>query len=119
MTCPECHGSGRQTITGFVCGPQHQAGRIEIRCSTCKGTGTVSDQTPRWREQGCVITTIRQVHDRSAREFARELGVLPRDLNEAEHGRIDPTAIVTKARAWASSHQAEPPVVASHARGQR
>jgi hypothetical protein len=103
MICPECHGNGRQTISGFVCGTKPQAGRVEIRCSTCRGRGIVPDEMPRWREQGCVITTIRQVHDRSAREFARELGISPRDLNEAEHGRIDPSPIVTKARTWAGS----------------
>jgi DNA-binding XRE family transcriptional regulator len=112
MTCPECQGSGRQEITGFVCGSKSQAGRVEIRCSACHGTGTVADETPDWRELGRTITVLRQAHDQSAREFARAIDVSPGDLNEAEHGRINPLEIAVKASEWASSQ-------AAHARGRR
>jgi DNA-binding XRE family transcriptional regulator len=83
-----------------LCGP----GRCSVLtgldcCGTCKGTGSVSEEMPRWQEEGRRIKRIREYHDLSQRELAGRLGVKPIEVNEAEHGRIDPTSVLEKARA--------------------
>lgn len=107
MTCVHCQGSGRQRMQGFVCGGVSAAGVFDIRCPECRGTGELPDLTPRWRELGREIFEIRNGHDESGRDFARHLGVTPGQLNQAEHGRIDPTDLLEAARAWARLQGAE------------
>lgn len=101
MTCPDCNGAGAHTAIGIACGSVGcESGIRSFRCSTCIGTGVVPDVMASWRAEGAAIKAIREECDLSQRELARHIGVSPRDLNEAEHGRIDPARVLASARAW-------------------
>ena len=87
MTCSDCSGTGR--VFGLVyrqggCSPGW------INCPRCRGTGAVPESTPAWIEAGERIRQERVASDLSLRERARQLGISPAVLGDAEHGRIDP-----------------------------
>jgi DNA-binding XRE family transcriptional regulator len=100
MTCPDCNGVGDVFGTAVMCGPSGGTLRHWHPCTSCRGTGDVPDETPQWRMAGLELRILREGVDLSVRELARHLGVSPRDVNEAEHGRIDPAKVLASARAW-------------------
>lgn len=101
MKCSDCQGVGEIFSTSISCGPHGGALRRGAhRCTACHGTGTLPDETPLWRKVGADIKAVRERCDRSQREFARQIGVSPFELNEAEHGRFDPAPLLETVRAW-------------------
>jgi DNA-binding XRE family transcriptional regulator len=100
VTCPDCHGDGVITGMRIACGPVHcEPGMFEETCRACAGTGSITDAIVRYRHLAAELREIRERHDLSQREMAAVLGMRPIDLNQAEHGRVDPTSVLEKARA--------------------
>jgi hypothetical protein len=87
MTCPDCHGRGTHDgeTPGFMLG---------LRCHTCQGQGTVDPRMPHWRDLGAQLRAMRQARRLPPRQLAAALGITGLRLADAEHGRIDPEALI-------------------------
>ena len=91
IQCPDCRGSG--TATGFVCSRTSGSFRT-MPCSRCKGAGTISVQMALWLRMGEAIRTDRIRENCGGRERARMLGLTPLQLNDVEHGKVDPMEVL-------------------------
>ena len=103
MDCPVCGGDGvcyvlaaHTSAPAYITGPL--AGFAERPCSVCDGTGNISDDRAAWMTEGAKLRAFRDGRDMSLREAARWLGISPVEWSDAEHGKIDPNAVLTKAR---------------------
>ena len=98
IQCPDCRGSG--AVTGFACG-FNDAGDIDggvhtMPCFRCKGERGIPAEWEDWIRQGEAIRTDRIRERCSGRERARMLGITPRQLNDVEHGKVDPAAVLPR-----------------------
>ena len=78
----------------FLCGPVH-GGIATLPCFTCKGERAIPTEQAEWIRQGEAIRTDRVREHCGGRERARMLGLTPLQLNDVEHGKVDPAAILT------------------------
>ena len=92
IRCPDCRGSG--SVTGFACGPAG-GGIRTLPCFTCNGQTTITTEKAEWRRMGEAIRTDRIRENCGGRGRARMLGLTPLQLNDVEHGKVDPAAILT------------------------
>ena len=91
IQCPDCRGSG--AVTGLACGP-NVSGIRTWPCSRCKGTGVISVQMALWLRMGEALRTDRIRENCGGRERAQMLGLTPLQLNDVEHGKVDPTEVL-------------------------
>lgn len=100
LRCPDCHGSGRVMMRGFMCGPATSlVGNAEIACGQCRGAGAVPDSYPDWKVAAEELKTARLSKGISGREMAARLRVSAVVMSDAEHARIDPRPLLLKLRA--------------------
>ena len=96
IQCPDCRGSG--AVTGFACG-YDAAGEISggvrtLPCFRCKGERGIPAEWAEWIWQGEAIRTDRIREHCGGRERARMLGLTPLQLNDVEHGKVDPMEVL-------------------------
>ena len=91
IQCPDCRGSGE--TTGLACGPNVSSFRT-WRCFRCKGTNVITVQMALWIRQGEAMRTDRIRENCGARERAWMLGLTRRQLNDVEHGKVDPMEVL-------------------------
>ena len=93
IQCPDCRGSG--SVTGFACSPSRGTGGVRtLPCFTCNGQSTITTEKAEWRRQGEAIRTDRIRENCGGRERARMLGLTPLQLNDLEHGKVDPMEVL-------------------------
>jgi hypothetical protein len=94
QTCDECDGAGQVRGSRIACGPGCSVTVNGLLvCSACRGTGQVNAA---WRAKGRALRAARQARDLGLRECAQRLQVSAPVMSDAEHGRIDPTALLEK-----------------------
>ena len=91
IQCPDCRGSGNHT--GFVCSPTSGSFRT-MPCFRCKGHRRNLGQMALWLRMGEAIRTDRIRENCGGRERARMLGLTPLQLNDVEHGKVDPMEVL-------------------------
>jgi len=93
LTCPKCKGAGENFAV--MCGPS--GGRTgNVRCSTCKGAGVISEKHAAFIEQGEKMKQDRQSRDLSHREEAKRLGLSAAEYSRLEHGDLEAWARVAR-----------------------
>ena len=92
LQCPSCNGVG--TMTGFVCGPT-SGGVRTMACLLCKGLGEILAERAEWMRLGELLRTDRIREGYGGRERARMLGLTRLELNDIEHGKVDPRVALT------------------------
>jgi hypothetical protein len=90
-TCPSCHGNG--FFTALVDGPNNR-GMTHITCSACQGAGELDEKNALWLRIGSTHRTWRIAQHEGLSACAERLGIEDRLLNDQEHGRADPTALL-------------------------
>ena len=88
--CPEC--KGEKTISGMGCrleGPDKKCGiPVFMKCDLCEGTGEITEQQVKWREEGRKMR-----HDRLSRDMSLSKESVRRKmsavvLSHMERGKI-------------------------------
>ena len=87
LTCPTCRGV--RTVGGVGCGPGG-CRPLLLKCSTCRGTGTITAERADWINAGERLRADRLTRDFSLREEATRLGVRASVLSDYEHGHLNP-----------------------------
>lgn len=86
ITCPEC--DGHKQVIGFVCGENVKFNVRQLDCSTCKGTGEITEAHQNAIRQGRVLSELR-IHVApylSQRDAAALLGFDIYGYSRLEHG---------------------------------
>lgn len=83
VTCPSCHGKGEGM--GFACGTR--CDYRAIKCFTCEGTGTVSQERLRLMELAEIVRKDRIARRLSIREEGKRLNVDFAEWSRIEGGR--------------------------------
>jgi hypothetical protein len=89
--CPDCSGNGFNSA--LVDGPNNR-GLTHIKCSACDGSGEVEDLDPGWVLIGTTHRTWRVAQHEGLAACGERLGIDPRNLNDMEHGRADPSVLL-------------------------
>ena len=84
MKCPNCQKPGQNFV--MVCRP---GGVQERLCWVCNGTNEIDDERGRRMAIGRRLRDKRVRRQRSLREVAPELGVLPSVLSHIEQGHLE------------------------------
>lgn len=95
LPCPDCAATGK--ISAFVDYGESRPGefRTDIECSTCRGSGKISETIARWREAGTAHRDARVARRESIMACANRLGLNPAELSAMERGRLDPYPWIT------------------------
>ncbi len=86
VECPDCLGKGGIS-------KDYMGGHLTMDCRRCGKTGRIPVVMFEWIAKGKSLTGMRQNMDRSLREMAKQMGIEPLALHDAEHGYVDPTSV--------------------------
>lgn len=84
MICPKCEG--RKGGDAFVCG-RNVGGIRWMTCSTCKGTGEITDEQNDRIQEGRAFAVERMDRRQTVRKEAERLGCSVVEVSDIEHGR--------------------------------
>ena len=91
-TCPDCNGAKKkQALVNH--GEEAGCAFEVVDCWTCAGLGTITGQRVEWMQRGNAMRADRLARGETMVEAAKRLGIHWRDINEMEHGRIEPLPI--------------------------
>lgn len=92
IICPDCHGNGFNSA--LIDGPAAR-GLTHITCGRCNGAGDIDLGAEMWLKIGSTHRTWRVARHEGLAECAERLQIDPRDLNDMEHGRQDPSPLLS------------------------
>ena len=84
----------RRNVTGLGLRPEHGSSFRTWRCFRCKGTNVITVQMALWIRQGEAMRTDRIRENCGAKERAWMLGLTRLQLNDVEHGKVDPMEVL-------------------------
>lgn len=83
-TCDLC--GGKKEVFAFAANGLDQL----IICPRCNGSGVMKLRNPDWVVRGICMRRARIAARVGLRERAKQLGILPSEYTDMEHGRIEP-----------------------------
>jgi hypothetical protein len=90
MICPDCKGAGT-TVANHVSYADGRHGyNVPLRCSRCKGEGTVPEAMADWIARGKAMREKRLAANRNLLEEAQRRGLGIAELSKMEFGKIEP-----------------------------
>ena len=94
IPCPDCRSTG--AITGFACSMDSGGSVRTLPCLRCKGESMIPSEMADWMRLGEALRVDRIREDCGGGERARMLGLTRLQLNDVEHGKVDPRSVLCR-----------------------